>query len=254
MSSPRPDFRAAAAERLAEDGGALPPSVQHLLSDSRHIVVLQLPIDQIELRPERRHVRGDPSELERLAMSVRHHGVLEPVLVRPLPDSSYELVAGERRWRAARIAGLETILAFVREMNPETARDLVATRHEQARARTRAAAPMVAATVGPREPRVISGPRIPDPGAVSRNRRFAQRTVADRPLGPAVDASARAPREPLQSAAKTAEAVGHRARFRFSPLAFLRRDRSDANGDHPVTRNQAAPRPRQTRSSTTMER
>jgi ParB family chromosome partitioning protein len=49
-----------------------------------------------------------------LAESIRVRGVLQPVLVRPLPDGRYELIAGERRWRAARIAELETIPALVR--------------------------------------------------------------------------------------------------------------------------------------------
>ena len=56
---------------------------------------------------------GD-AELEELADSIRAHGVLQPVLVRPLPGGRYELLAGERRLRAARLAGLERIPAVVR--------------------------------------------------------------------------------------------------------------------------------------------
>ena len=49
-----------------------------------------------------------------LADSLRERGVLQPVLVRPVPGGTYELIAGERRWRAAQLAGLETVPAIVR--------------------------------------------------------------------------------------------------------------------------------------------
>jgi len=52
--------------------------------------------------------------LEELAASIREHGILQPVLVEPLVDGRYRLVAGERRWRAAQLAGLETVPAIVR--------------------------------------------------------------------------------------------------------------------------------------------
>jgi len=63
-------------------------------------------------RQPRRHF--DDEALAALAGSMQARGVLQPVLVRPLPDGRFELIAGERRWRAAQIAGLETIPALVR--------------------------------------------------------------------------------------------------------------------------------------------
>jgi ParB family transcriptional regulator, chromosome partitioning protein len=74
----------------------------------------QLPLDLVVPNPDqpRRHF-GD-TELAELADSIRAHGVLQPVLVRALPGGRYELLAGERRLRAARIAGLERIPAVVR--------------------------------------------------------------------------------------------------------------------------------------------
>jgi ParB family chromosome partitioning protein len=73
----------------------------------------ELPVQAIEpnLSQPRRYF--DERALEELAGSVRERGVLQPVLVRPLANSKYQLVAGERRWRAAQIAGLETIPALV---------------------------------------------------------------------------------------------------------------------------------------------
>ena len=59
--------------------------------------------------------RFDEEALQALADSVKERGVVQPVLVRPRPGGTYELVAGERRWRAARLAGLETLPALVQQ-------------------------------------------------------------------------------------------------------------------------------------------
>jgi ParB family transcriptional regulator, chromosome partitioning protein len=78
-------------------------------SELRH-----LPLELIEPNP--RQPRGDFDEaaLAALADSLRERGVLQPVLVRPLPGGTYQLIAGERRWRAAQIAGFDTVPALVR--------------------------------------------------------------------------------------------------------------------------------------------
>src|SRR5262247_297894 len=58
----------------------------------------------------------DQSALAELADSIKAQGLMQPILVRPLGDGRYEIIAGERRWRAARIAGLATVPALVREV------------------------------------------------------------------------------------------------------------------------------------------
>jgi len=63
----------------------------------------------------------DSEKLEDLAASIRQHGVLEPILVRPLPDGKYELVAGERRYKASQLAGLKEIPIVVRELSDQGA-------------------------------------------------------------------------------------------------------------------------------------
>jgi ParB family chromosome partitioning protein len=75
----------------------------------------EIPLGLIEpnLSQPRRYF--DEEALEALADSVRERGVLQPVLVRPLEDGKFQLVAGERRWRAAKLAGLETIPALISE-------------------------------------------------------------------------------------------------------------------------------------------
>src|SRR3979490_956812 len=74
----------------------------------------ELPVDLISPNPKQPRRRFDEDTLDALAGSLGERGVLQPVLVRPKGGGPYERVAGERRWRAARIAGLEAIPALVR--------------------------------------------------------------------------------------------------------------------------------------------
>src|SRR4051812_7582147 len=75
----------------------------------------ELHVDLVAPNPEQPRKRFDDEALQALADSVKERGVLQPVLVRPRPGGTYELVAGERRWRAARLAGLETMPALVQQ-------------------------------------------------------------------------------------------------------------------------------------------
>ncbi len=75
-------------------------------------------VELIRPNPAQPRKRFDDDALQGLAASLAERGVLQPVLVRPRPGGSYELVAGERRWRAARIAGLETMPALVQQRDP----------------------------------------------------------------------------------------------------------------------------------------
>ncbi|MEP7081489.1 MAG: ParB/RepB/Spo0J family partition protein [Chloroflexota bacterium] len=77
--------------------------------------VLEVAIDRIGRNPSQPRANFDEAQLGELAASIAVHGVLQPVVVRELADGSYELIAGERRLRAARIAGLERIPSIVRD-------------------------------------------------------------------------------------------------------------------------------------------
>jgi ParB family chromosome partitioning protein len=79
-----------------------------------HEELRELPIDLLSPNPAQPRRRFDEESLLALAESIRVRGVLQPVLVRPLPSGRYELIAGERRWRAARLAERERIPAIVR--------------------------------------------------------------------------------------------------------------------------------------------
>jgi len=72
-----------------------------------------IPLEQIEPNPHQPRKRFDDTSLNSLADSIRERGVIQPVIVRPCPTGGFELVAGERRWRAAQIAGQSHIPALI---------------------------------------------------------------------------------------------------------------------------------------------
>jgi ParB family chromosome partitioning protein len=75
----------------------------------------ELPVDLVKPNPGQPRTKFDPEALNALAESIEASGIVQPLLVRPLHDGSYELVAGERRWRAAQQAGLKKVPAVVRD-------------------------------------------------------------------------------------------------------------------------------------------
>jgi ParB family chromosome partitioning protein len=75
----------------------------------------EIPVELIRPNPNQPRKRFEEQGLQALAESLGERGVLQPVLVRPVAGGTYELVAGERRWRAAQIAGLDTIPTLVRD-------------------------------------------------------------------------------------------------------------------------------------------
>jgi ParB/RepB/Spo0J family partition protein len=122
----RPDFRAVAARRLSEDRELSPAIVSLLSSENagRTTGVKILNIDRIESNPGQPRMVFDADALHELSNSIKEHGVLQPILVRPLGDNRYQLIAGERRWRATREAGIATIPALVEEIDDDTALEI----------------------------------------------------------------------------------------------------------------------------------
>jgi ParB family transcriptional regulator, chromosome partitioning protein len=74
----------------------------------------EIPVGMIQPNPEQPRKSFDSDSIEALARSLADAGVVQPLIVRPLPDGRYELIAGERRWRAAQHAGIETVPAVIR--------------------------------------------------------------------------------------------------------------------------------------------
>ncbi len=95
---------------------------ENSLEDGARTVTL--PIEEIIPNREQPRKQFDDEALADLSASIAQHGVLQPLLVRPMPDGSYQLVAGERRWRASRMAGLTEVPVVVRDMNEQEAAEL----------------------------------------------------------------------------------------------------------------------------------
>lgn len=79
--------------------------------------IVELPLDKIEPGPFQARQDFDQESISELAASIKTHGIMQPVVVRPLGDDRYQLVIGERRWRACREAGLQTIPAVIRRLD-----------------------------------------------------------------------------------------------------------------------------------------
>jgi ParB family chromosome partitioning protein len=83
-------------------------------NSAAEVELRELPLEMISANPSQPRRVFEEEALVALAESLKERGVLQPVLVRPVPGGTYELIAGERRWRAAQIAGLESVPAMVR--------------------------------------------------------------------------------------------------------------------------------------------
>jgi ParB family chromosome partitioning protein len=125
----KPDFRAAASARLSQEREQeLSPNVLSLLNADttaiRPSAVRNVPVGRVDPNPNQPRLVIDKAGLDDLTASIREHGVLQPILVRPLPNNRYQLIAGERRWRAATAAGLEAIPALIEEIDDDTALEI----------------------------------------------------------------------------------------------------------------------------------
>ena len=119
----KPDFRAAASQRLAQEE-KLSDSVLSLLKpegEQHERAVRQIAVDRIKPNPKQPRIAANPDALNDLTSSISEHGVLQPILVRPLDRGHYEIVAGERRWRAVTALALAMIPAIIEEMSDEQA-------------------------------------------------------------------------------------------------------------------------------------
>ncbi len=81
----------------------------------------KLNINEVEPNRDQPRKIFNEKALEELAKSIEQNGIIQPILVRPMADGSYQLIAGERRWRAARMAGLTEVPVTIREMSDEEA-------------------------------------------------------------------------------------------------------------------------------------
>ena len=98
------------------------PSEDQAAAESTDYAVLKhLPVELIQRGQYQPRRDIEPEALEELAQSIQAQGVMQPIVVRAIGPKKYEIIAGERRWRATQLAGLPTIPALIRELSDETA-------------------------------------------------------------------------------------------------------------------------------------
>ena len=93
----------------------------------------EIPVDAIRPNPWQPRTQFDEHELAELAESIREHGVLQPVLVSQQPDGTFQLITGERRWRAVQLAGMPTLPALVKEATPRASLEMALVENIQRR-------------------------------------------------------------------------------------------------------------------------
>lgn len=93
------------------------PTGQELKELTRE--TLEIPVDEIEVNPFQPRVDFDVEALDELAQSIRTHGIIQPLTIRRLNEHSFQLISGERRLRAAKLAGLKTVPAYIRVANDQ---------------------------------------------------------------------------------------------------------------------------------------
>ena len=85
---------------------------------------VRLPLQKVEPNPLQPRKAFEPEALDELAASIREHGIIQPLTVRKMPNGFYQIIAGERRWRAARLAGLSEVPAVIIEADDRKAMEL----------------------------------------------------------------------------------------------------------------------------------
>ncbi len=112
-----------AQKGLGRGLGALLGDISEPVSAGKETAVT-LPLQKIEPNPAQPRRDFDEDALDALAESIRLHGVIQPLTVRKMPNGFYQIIAGERRWRAARMAGLEDVPVNVMEADDKKALEL----------------------------------------------------------------------------------------------------------------------------------
>ena len=217
----------------------------------RAVGALDIPIELIRRNPEQPRRRFAEEELGELAASIGKRGVLQPILVKPLPDTDgeYQIVAGERRWRAAQQAGLRAIPALVRDLDELEAMEVAIIENiqrtdlnalEEARGyaamseRFNRSAETIAGIVGKSRSHVANTLRLMRlPAAVQEHLEAGRLTAGHArallDLDEAEDLAARIVKQGLN--VRQAEAMGRRARARTSRVDHSARAPRPKNAD-----------------------
>lgn len=114
---------------ISNKGNALGRGLDALISTdtvktSGSSTINEIAIDQIEANPNQPRHEFDQEALEELAVSIRELGIIQPITLRQVADNRYQIIAGERRWRASQLTGLTSIPAYIRTVNDENIMEL----------------------------------------------------------------------------------------------------------------------------------
>ena len=105
-----------------EMGAALVEEATETSSEQSSVQGLkELPVEFLQRGQYQPRKDMNPAALDELAESIRRQGIMQPIMVRPLAKDSYEIVAGERRWRAAQLAGLAAVPVIIKTISDEDA-------------------------------------------------------------------------------------------------------------------------------------
>ena len=94
------------------------------VSTSGSSTINEIPISQIEANPNQPRRDFDPEAMEELAASIREIGIIQPITLRQIAANRFQIIAGERRWRASKIAGLTAIPAYIRTIADENVMEM----------------------------------------------------------------------------------------------------------------------------------
>lgn len=102
---------------IFDSSNSVTSSVEKEENESRGVIKNHIPINRIKPRADQPRKYFDQEALNELALSIRSNGVIQPIIVRPIENGFFEIIVGERRWRASQQAGLDEIPAIVRDYN-----------------------------------------------------------------------------------------------------------------------------------------
>ncbi len=116
-------FREAGVRIFQQESDAEPGLIS-LLAARTPTAVREIPLERIVPNPTQPRLTWNEETLNELAASIKEHGVLQPILVRPAGGDRYEIIAGERRWRASKLAGKDSVPAIVERFDDATALEI----------------------------------------------------------------------------------------------------------------------------------
>jgi ParB family chromosome partitioning protein len=114
-----PEYASDEEKAAAKEETAKNPVAKSLSTQERINVVLHVPVDHIRPNPHQPRSEFSEEALDELAASIREHGLIQPITVRYLGEKRFELISGERRLRASKLAGIDEIPAYIREADDE---------------------------------------------------------------------------------------------------------------------------------------